>query len=172
MGAMIFHHICVRNWPDWDYCNIIFTKGLSEVFSFCGTLVEIQILGFVMKELIIRCSFVTALLIAGTIGALSGEADVVEVKVTKAGEAYGFSVTVKHGDEGWDHYANVWEVVGADGTVYGTRILHHPHVNEQPFTRSLSGVEIPDGVRQVIIRAGDSKHDKGGKEMTVALPGR
>ena len=99
----------------------------------------------------------------------AGEADVTDVRVTKSGDKYTFHVTVSHEDEGWDHYANKWEVVGSDGTVYGTRVLAHPHVNEQPFTRS-GTFEIPQGVTSVIVRAGDSIHALGGAEMTVDLP--
>ena len=62
---------------------------------------------------------------------LAGEADVVDVKVSGSGGTYNFSVTVKHDDTGWGHFANRWEVVGKDGTIYGTRVLAHPHVNEQ-----------------------------------------
>jgi hypothetical protein len=51
---------------------------------------------------------------------------------------YAFSATLKHGDTGWDHYADKFEVLGPGGKVLGTRVLYHPHVNEQPFTRSLS----------------------------------
>ena len=45
-----------------------------------------------------------------------------------------------------------------------------PHVNEQPFTRSLSNVVIPVGVKTVIIRAHDSVHEYGGKVITLELP--
>ncbi len=101
----------------------------------------------------------------------AGEADVVAVEVKRTGEnTYYFSVTVSHSDTGWDHYANKWDVVAPDGTVLGTRILHHPHVNEQPFTRSLSGVKIPETNESVTIRAHDSVHDYGGKTVTVELP--
>ncbi len=83
------------------------------------------------------------------------------VTASKSGGAWSFSVTLSHADTGWDHYADGWEVAGPDGTQFGYRVLHHPHVNEQPFTRSLSGVEIPDGVETVIIRAHDSVHEWG-----------
>jgi hypothetical protein len=63
------------------------------------------------------------------------------------------SATLRHPDTGWDHYADGWRVEMADGTVLGVRDLLHPHVSEQPFTRSLSGVPIPDGVTEVLIRA-------------------
>jgi len=101
----------------------------------------------------------------------AGEADVLKVKVKRSGDnVYYFDVTVTHTDEGWEHYANKWDVVAADGTILGTRILYHPHVQEQPFTRSLSGVTIPEGVRRVTIRAHDSVHGYGGNVMTVDLP--
>ena len=103
--------------------------------------------------------------------ALAGEVDVLQVKVKRSGDnVYHFEVTVTHKDEGWDHYANKWDVVAPDGTIYGTRTLYHPHVQEQPFTRSLSGVKIPEGVPRVTIRAHDSVHGYGGKVMTVVLP--
>lgn len=112
-----------------------------------------------------------ALLVAGT--ALAGQADVEAVEVTpEAGGTYRFDVTVRHADEDWDHYADRWEVVGEDGTVLGRRVLLHPHVDEQPFTRSESGVAVPDGVSHVIVRAHDKVHGLGGKEMRVALPDR
>ncbi|SEA70547.1 hypothetical protein SAMN05660420_02889 [Desulfuromusa kysingii] len=101
---------------------------------------------------------------------MANEADVVRVEVDKVGSGYRFDVTVQHHDEGWQHYANKWEVVTADGQVLATRVLHHPHVNEQPFTRSLSGVEIAAEISSVIIRAHDLVHGYGGEEMTVMLP--
>ena len=101
----------------------------------------------------------------------AGEADVLDVKVRAGGDGtYSFDVTVRHGDTGWKHYADKWDVVAPDGkTVLGTRTLYHPHVEEQPFTRSLSGVRIPAGTDFVILRAHDSVHGYGGAEMTVQL---
>lgn len=64
-----------------------------------------------------------------------------------------FSVTLSHPDTGWDHYADGWEVLDADGNSLGVRELLHPHVTEQPFTRSLSGVAIPQGATIVYVRA-------------------
>jgi hypothetical protein len=48
-------------------------------------------------------------------------------------------------------------------------LLLHPHENEQPFTRSQSGVEIPDGVNQVRVRAHDLVDGYGGLEVVVDL---
>ena len=111
------------------------------------------------------------LFVGGT--AVAGEADVVDVIATLQGPGtYRFDVTVAHADTGWDHYADRWDVVAPDGTVLGTRTLLHPHVDEQPFTRSLSGVVVPPGVTTVTVRAHDSVHGLGGAEMTVTLPER
>ena len=63
------------------------------------------------------------------------------------------SVTLSHPDTGWDHYADGWEVLTPDGVSLGLRVLAHPHVNEQPFTRSLSGIVAPKGVTALHIRA-------------------
>ncbi len=101
----------------------------------------------------------------------AGKADVVEVKV-RCPSSCTFNVTVQHADTGWEHYANQWDVLAPDGKVLGTRVLYHPHVKEQPFTRSLSNVRVPQDIDHVIIRASDSKHGWGGVEQKVELPQR
>jgi len=63
------------------------------------------------------------------------------------------SVTLTHAESGWDEYADGWRVEAPDGTILGERPLAHPHENEQPFTRSTSGVMIPKGLTSVFIRA-------------------
>jgi len=115
--------------------------------------------------LISVCSTVLAGAAAG------GEADVTSVSATRSADGtYRFDVTVRHDDTGWDHYADRWEVVAPDGAVLGTRVLLHPHVEEQPFTRSLSGVAIPAGVGSVTVRARDSQHGWGGQGQEITLP--
>lgn len=106
------------------------------------------------------------------IPAAAGEADVVAVEVTPAGEGYRFSVTIRHADEGWEHYADRFEVMTPGGEILGVRTLHHPHVDEQPFTRSLAGVSVPDGVARVVVRARDSVHGYGGETVEVDVPRR
>ena len=101
----------------------------------------------------------------------AGPPQVVDVQVHQAGDGtYRFDVTVRHEDEGWEHYADRFEVLTEEGEVLGTRVLHHPHVNEQPFTRSLSGVAIEPDIERVVIRARDSVHGYGEEHMSVAFP--
>ena len=108
---------------------------------------------------------------AGPLPAGAGEADVEDVEAHSEGSGrWRFDVTVRHADEGWDHYADKWDVLAPDGTVLATRTLYHPHENEQPFTRSISGVSVPESANTVTLRAHDSVHGYGGIEVEVTLP--
>lgn len=102
--------------------------------------------------------------------AYAGEADVVSVRAEReSAGTWRFDVTVEHADTGWDHYADRWDVLSGKGEVLGERVLLHPHVSEQPFTRSLRGLKIPENLESVVVRAHDSVHGLGGKEITVVL---
>ncbi|MGI9648811.1 MAG: hypothetical protein ACR2OI_09855 [Acidimicrobiia bacterium] len=98
-------------------------------------------------------------------------ADVVEVEVTaETAGTYRFDVTVRSPDTGWEKYADAWEVRSLDGTVLATRVLAHPHVDEQPFTRSLGGVVIPAGVTEVEVAARDLVEGFCGETVAVPIP--
>ena len=87
----------------------------------------------------------------------------------RIGDTWTFSVTLLHADTGWDDYADGWRVVAEDGTEFGYRELLHPHVNEQPFTRSLSRVVVPDGVTNVYIEARTNTDGWGAARFEVGL---
>ena len=97
----------------------------------------------------------TALLLLTT-PALADAPVVEDATARQSGETWTISVTLSHPDTGWDHYADGWEVLSPDGQRLGFRELLHPHVNEQPFTRSLSGVNIPGDLDKILIRARDN----------------
>ena len=104
-------------------------------------------------------------------------ADVTYVKAVQATDgSWTFHVTVSHPDTGWEDYADGWDVLTPDGTVLKpdpdspfTRLLLHPHVDEQPFTRSQSSIAIPKDVTQVRVRAHDLVDGFGGREVVVDL---
>ena len=111
-----------------------------------------------------------AALIGLTGHAHAGDVEIVDATARSSGNTWTFSVTLRHDDTGWDHYADLWQVYSPDGELLGERVLLHPHENEQPFTRSLSGVEVPDGVQEVIIRARDNVHGVSPQEFRLELP--
>lgn len=94
---------------------------------------------------------------------------IVEATAQKGTNGWRFDVTISHPDTGWDHFADGWAVYAPDGTELGFRQLMHPHVTEQPFTRSLSGVVIPENITEVIIRARCSVDGWSEDGVTVSL---
>ena len=106
-----------------------------------------------------------------------GNADVLHVRAVQSGDgAWTFHVTVEHPDTGWEDYADGWDVLTPDDEVLKpdpdspfTRLLLHPHENEQPFTRSQSGIVIPSGVSRVLVRAHDLVDGYGGRAVWVDL---
>lgn len=102
--------------------------------------------------------------------AIADEVTIVAATATETSKrVYRFDVTLKHADNGWDHYADSWEVIDPSGQVLGKRTLYHPHVDEQPFTRSLSNVEIPAGIDHVMIRAHDKVHGESPQQFNIEL---
>lgn len=98
------------------------------------------------------CPVIVLFLALTTAPATADPAAVEAVELRERDGAWTVSVTIRHGDTGWDDYADGWRIETLDGRSLGTRVLHHPHVDEQPFTRSLRGVEIPADVSGVAIR--------------------
>ncbi|MGD8593624.1 MAG: hypothetical protein PVF82_12360 [Gammaproteobacteria bacterium] len=99
----------------------------------------------------------------------AGDVKIVEAKARQQGDGWYFTVTLKHDDTGWDHYADAWRVVTEDGKVLGERTLFHPHVDEQPFTRALGDVKIPAEIKKVYIEAHDKVHGWAKEKYTVNL---
>ncbi|MGR3615268.1 MAG: hypothetical protein ACU0BB_04430 [Paracoccaceae bacterium] len=101
--------------------------------------------------------------------AIADEPVVEDVSAVRTGDTWQISVTLSHPDTGWDHYADGWRILDMDGDELGMRELHHPHVNEQPFTRSLPSVDIPNGMTQVQVQARDSVDGWAEHRTTVPL---
>jgi hypothetical protein len=126
---------------------------------------------YISALLIVLC------LVLNIASAQNPDADVIAVNaVDRGAQGWTFSVTVQHPDTGWNDYCNGWNVVTDQGEVLKpssqdlfTRLLLHPHEHEQPFTRSQSGLHIPDGIKVVTVRAHDIIHGFGGKEIIIDL---
>jgi len=99
----------------------------------------------------------------------ASEPMITDVSVKKVGMVWNVHVTIEHADTGWEHYADGWDIYDAAGNLLGSRKLMHPHVDEQPFTRSLSGVVLPDGTREIFVKARCSLDGWSSEMMRVEL---
>lgn len=96
-------------------------------------------------------------------------AQVEQVTMNEGHDGWEVAVTVRHEDSGWGHYTDWWRITDPDGNEVARRVLRHPHVDEQPFTRSLMNVSIPPDLTQVMVEAHCSVHGTGGDTVTVDL---
>lgn len=99
--------------------------------------------------------------------------DYAQVKQVNASQSadgsWCFDTTVRHNDEGWEHYADGWQVSDLKGNQLGNRVLAHPHDNEQPFTRRLCNIHIPDNVHKVTVSAKCNQHGVSNHNIIVDL---
>lgn len=105
---------------------------------------------------------------AGVCVASNAEVIDVTAELTPA-QKYNLTVTIKHADTGWDHYANAWRIYSPEGKLIGERVLYHPHVKEQPFTRTLRDIHIPADLSEVMIIPYCSKTGESAKGYTLKL---
>ncbi len=123
----------------------------------------------VIQRRIIWLGFVL-LCLAGMAGhAIAGQVEIVQTQFISRGGVWQVYTTLRHGDTGWEHYADAWRVVTETGDVLGTRTLFHPHVDEQPFTRSQGGIQIPKDVHIVFVEAHDKEHGWSPQRVQVDL---
>jgi len=114
---------------------------------------------------------IITLLIAGLMATPLVASDVVIKRVVfdKQGNSWTVDATLQHADTGWQHYADAWRVVDEKGSVLGLRTLFHPHVDEQPFTRSLGDIKIPPHLTIVFVEAHDKVHGWSTEKIRVDL---
>ena len=111
-----------------------------------------------------------------TTSVFASDVEIVKVVLTKHTGTWRADVTLNHADTGWKHYADAWRLVDVKGNEIGKRTLYHPHVSEQPFTRSLSSFQIPADKKIIFVEAHDLKHgwspDKVKIDMTKSSGSR
>lgn len=72
------------------------------------------------------------------------------------------AVTLSSPYDSPERYADAWRVTSLDGeTTWGVRELTHDHADEQPFTRSQSGIEIPSTETTVLVQGRDQANGWG-----------
>ncbi|MCA9910729.1 MAG: hypothetical protein KC519_18865 [Anaerolineae bacterium] len=135
------------------------------------------VLALTATLLLTGCAWLDRVLLPGAREQNTANANVIYVRaIENTPGTWTFHVTVQHPDTGWEDYADGWDVLLPDGTVIKpdptspfTRLLLHPHEEEQPFTRSQGGIVIPADVTTVRVRAHDLVAGFGGREVVVDL---
>lgn len=128
-----------------------------------------------MKPVIVSAALAAAFAAAFSGPALAEPPSVLEATVeAQSNSLYAFQATIGHQDEGFSHYANSIEVVNpADGSILAARPIFAPNKSgTMAFIKSLSNVEIPIGVTDVLIRAVCSRDGTGTRTVTLRLPPR
>ena len=99
----------------------------------------------------------------------ASDVEIVNVVLTKNSGMWRADVTLNHADTGWKHYADAWRLVDKKGNEISKRTLYHPHVNEQPFTRSLGSIQIPKDNKIIFIEAHDLNRGWSPNKVKVDL---
>lgn len=99
----------------------------------------------------------------------AGAVEIVFVELVRDGGAWQPTVTLRHADTGWEHYADAWRVVDGQGRVLAQRTLAHPHVTEQPFTRSGPAFTPPPGTTRLAVEARDTLHGWSADRVAIDL---
>lgn len=97
--------------------------------------------------------------------------DILGAELEPSAGTYTLDVTVSSPYDSPERYADGWRVLSPDGTVLGEHELTHDHASEQPFTRTQSGLEIPDNVREITVEGRDMENGYGGGTVTIAVEG-
>lgn len=117
-----------------------------------------------MKRIILFTSLLVSL------NSWSSPVTIGAVKFTDlGGQRYRVDVTLEHADSGWDHYANRWWLEDENSNVLGERVLAHPHVDEQPFTRSQT-IHIPSSLKSVFVKATENQNTNEIASKLMLLP--
>ncbi len=96
--------------------------------------------------------------------------DVIAVELRGDGDTYSLDVTMSSEYDTPERYADGWRVLDPEGNELGAWELTHDHAGEQPFTRSQSGLEIPDGVETITVEGHDLENGYGGATVEVDVP--
>lgn len=104
-----------------------------------------------------------------SVSVLANDVDIVNVVLTKQTGTWRADVTLNHADTGWEHYADAWRLVDAKGAEIGKRTLYHPHVSEQPFTRSLGNLHIGDNQKIIYVEAHDKVHGWSANKVKIDM---
>ena len=106
--------------------------------------------------------------------AAAGAADVIGATARRSNDGtWTFEVSMRCDDKNATYFCDRFEIMTLDKRVLGVRRLLHDHADEQPFTRALHGVRLPDAVaRRVLIRGHHNVRGYDGATFELDLHAR
>lgn len=81
--------------------------------------------------------------------------DVIDARLEPTGDTWRLHATISSPYDAPDRYADAFRALTEEGTVLGVRELLHDHADEQPFTRTLEDLVIPDGIARITLEGRD-----------------
>ena len=97
--------------------------------------------------------------------------EIIGVQLVASGDrVYDVVVSISSPYDTPERYADGWRVLDSEGNVLGTHTLLHDHANEQPFTRTQPGLEIPEGVTEITVEGRDLVNGYGGGTLSIDVP--
>ncbi|MFC4335171.1 hypothetical protein [Salininema proteolyticum] len=96
---------------------------------------------------------------------------VVDAVAVREDGAFTVHITVDSAYDSEERWADAVRVVGPDGGEMAIAEFPEPHEDEQPFTRSIEGVDAPMDVEVVEVQARDSENGWNPETLEVRLDG-
>lgn len=97
--------------------------------------------------------------------------EVIDAQLTRAADGtWTLAATISSPYDTPEQYADAFRALGPDGAELGVRALAHDHAGEQPFTRSLTGLEIAGGISRIEVQGRDLLNGWGGTTVWVDVP--
>ncbi|EAR09338.1 hypothetical protein [Reinekea blandensis] len=94
---------------------------------------------------------------------------VLDVEAVEQDGRWSVTTTISSPYDSPERYADGFRVLTDTGVELEVRTLWHHHADEQPFTRSLVGLPIPDGVTSIYVQGRDKANGWGGQVVRVRL---
>jgi hypothetical protein len=100
---------------------------------------------------------------------LAKEVEITKVELEPTGSTWTVHVTLRHDDQGFEHYANGWRLVDAKKNVIAAQELYHPHDKKKSFTDSKANIKIPSQTKLVFLEAQAKPHGWSKQRVRIDL---
>lgn len=100
---------------------------------------------------------------------LAKEVEISKVELEPTSATWTVHVTLRHDDEGYDHYVNGWRIVDAKKNVLASQEIYHPHNKKKSFTDNKSNITIPKDAKIIFLEAQAKPHGWGKQRVRIDM---